>query len=262
MKIATWNVNSLKARLPHLLRWLGEQNPDIVALQETKTQDADFPVAEINAAGYQVVYNGQKTYNGVATLSRKQGDVLCRALPNHDDEQRRLLTTRHGCLHVVNVYVPNGAAVASEKYIYKLEWLLRLRDYLDELMRKGASIIVLGDFNIAPEDRDVHDPELWKGQVLVSEPEREQLQSLQSLGLRDCFRLFEQPAGVYSWWDYRAGAFRRNIGLRIDLILADVMAAGWCRSCAVDAAPRKWERPSDHAPVIAEFTLPPGTASQ
>jgi len=256
VKIATWNVNSLKARLPHLLRWLAEARPDIVALQETKIQDADFPVAEILAAGYEAVFAGQKTYNGVATLSLRRPEIIDRALPAHDDPQRRLLATRHGPVRVVNVYVPNGASLDSDKYQYKLDWLARLRDYTGELLQSGDPLILLGDFNIAPEDRDVHDPQAWTGQVLVSEPERARYRELVALGLRDCLRAVDPRPGIYSWWDYRAAAYRRNLGLRIDLILADRDSTSRCRSCLVDVAPRKWERPSDHAPVIAELDLP------
>lgn len=256
MKIATWNVNSLKARLPHLLRWLEAARPDIVALQETKIQDAVFPIAEILSAGYEAVFSGQKTYNGVATLSRRPMEIIDRALPAYDDPQRRLLATRHGPLRLVNVYVPNGASLDSEKYRYKLDWLARLRDYIAGLLRAGDPLILLGDFNIAPEDRDVHDPRAWSGQVLVSEPERARFRELEALGLRDCLRAVDPRPGIYSWWDYRAGAYRRNLGLRIDLILADGDSTSRCRNCLVDIAPRKWERPSDHAPVIAELELP------
>jgi exodeoxyribonuclease-3 len=255
VKIATWNVNSLKARLPHLLRWLSEAGPDILALQETKTQDADFPAAEIRAAGYDVIFSGQKTYNGVATLSRFQPELIANALPDYDDPQRRLLATRHGRLRVLNVYVPNGASLDSDKYQYKLDWLARLRDYAAELLATSDPLILLGDFNIAPEDRDVHDPQAWVGQVLVSDPERARFRELEALGLQDCLRATDPRPGIYSWWDYRAAAFRRNLGLRIDLILADRGSAARCRHCRVDDAPRKWERPSDHAPVIGEFDM-------
>ncbi|MCG3203115.1 MAG: Exodeoxyribonuclease III [Gammaproteobacteria bacterium] len=256
MKIATWNVNSLKARLPHLLRWLATARPDIVALQETKTQDAVFPVAEILSAGYEAAFSGQKTYNGVATLSRRQLEIIDRELPAYEDPQRRMLATRHGPLRVVNVYVPNGASLDSDKYRYKLDWLARLRDYMGGLLQAGDPLILLGDFNIAPEDRDVHDPQAWSGQVLVSEPERARFRELEALGLRDCLRAVDSRPGIYSWWDYRAAAYRRNLGLRIDLILADGDSTSRCRNCFVDVAPRKWERPSDHAPVIAELDLP------
>jgi exodeoxyribonuclease-3 len=256
VKIATWNVNSLNARLPHLLRWLADVHPDIVALQETKTQDHEFPIDAIRAAGYETVFSGQKTYNGVATLSRgtlRSGDAIDISLPRLDDPQRRLLTTRHDGITVVNVYVPNGAALDSDKYPYKLNWLTHLHDYIADLLARGEQVIVLGDFNIAPTDADVHDPQAWIGQVLVSDTERAHYQALIGLGMRDCFRLFDQPPATFSWWDYRAAAFRRNMGLRIDLILCDAQLASRCRGCDIDKAPRKWERPSDHTPVVAEF---------
>lgn len=256
MKIATWNVNSLKARLPHLVRWLAEVQPDIVALQETKTQDADFPVDAIRETGYSVVFSGQRTYNGVATLSRGEAvshKAISTALPGLDDPQRRLLTTRHADITVVNVYVPNGATLDSDKYPYKLEWLRRLRDYVEGLLAREERVVVLGDFNIAPTDADVHDPAAWQGQVLVSDAEREHYHGLIDSGMRDCFRLFEQPPRSFSWWDYRAAAYRRNLGLRIDLILGSPAMAERCRQCLVDRAPREWDRPSDHAPVIAAF---------
>ena len=255
LRVATWNVNSLKARLPHVLRWLQENRPHILALQETKTPDEQFPAAELKEAGYEVVFSGQKAYNGMATLSRQAGELLATALPDHNDPQKRLLSVRIGRFHVVNVYVPNGAAVGSDKYVYKLDWLKRLKEYIQASLERGEPTLLLGDFNIAPEDRDVHDPALWEGQVLVSEPERERFRTLLALGLCDCFRLFEQPAEVYTWWDYRAGAFRRNMGLRIDLMLVDAKTATHCTNCRVDVAPRRWERPSDHVPVLAEFDL-------
>lgn len=253
-KVATWNVNSLKARLPHVLRWLKETRPDLLALQETKTQDPDFPVDAFAQAGYRVAFAGQKAYNGVAVVSREPGTVIATDLPGPFDPQRRLLGLRFGAVTVVSAYVPNGASVDSDKYRYKLDWLARFQDYTRQLVAQGPTLL-LGDFNIAPEDRDVHDPRAWEGQVLVSEPERRALRQILDLGMRDCFRLFEQPEGAYSWWDYRAGAFRRNQGLRIDLILADLRRAARCTACRIDTAPRRWERPSDHAPVIAEFDL-------
>jgi exodeoxyribonuclease-3 len=256
VKIATWNVNSLKARLPHLLQWLADSKPDIVALQETKTQDVDFPHEAIRDAGYEVIYRGQKSYNGVATLSRDiwQSDVaLHDALPEFDDPQKRLLVSRHNGIHVVNIYVPNGAALNSDKYLYKLQWLRHLHAFIADLLKTGEPLLILGDFNIAPEDRDVHDPAAWTGQVLVSEAEREHYRKLIDIGLHDCLRLVAESAGIYSWWDYRAASFRRNLGLRIDLILANDQMASRCRDCGVDKIPRQWERPSDHAPVLAEF---------
>lgn len=253
MRVATWNVNSLRVRLPHLLRWLDESGVDIVALQETKVQDGEFPASQIQAAGYECLYRGQKTYNGVALLSRGRGADVVTELPGAADPERRVLGATYGRLRVLNLYVPNGASVGSEKYRYKLDWFDRLNTYLAELCCSDAPLLVLGDFNVAPEDRDVHDPAVWAGQVLVSEPERECLRRLMALGFCDLFRKFEQPPASYSWWDYRQGAFRRNHGLRIDLILANPQTAARCRACVVDRAPRTWEQPSDHAPVVADF---------
>lgn len=256
MKVATWNVNSLKVRLPHLLQWLAESQPDIVALQETKTQDADFPTNAIRDAGYEVVFRGQKSYNGVATLSRNrwQSDlVLHDSLPDFDDAQKRLLVSRHDGTNIVNVYIPNGAALDSEKFLYKLQWLRYLYAFISDLLKTGEPVLLLGDFNIAPEDRDVHDPAAWAGQVLVSEAERQHYRQLVDMGMRDCQRLIDQRPEIFSWWDYRAASFRRNLGLRIDLILANDTMAARCRDCRVDKTPRQWERPSDHAPVLAEF---------
>ncbi|MCC6202022.1 MAG: exodeoxyribonuclease III [Gammaproteobacteria bacterium] len=251
--IATWNVNSLRARLPLLLSWSAATLPDIIALQETKVPDEDFPGEAIGAAGYHALYAGQKTFNGVATLARSPGELLGTELPGFADPQRRVLLTRHGELRLLNLYVPNGAEVGSDKYRYKLAWLDALIAHVGELLRAPEPLIVLGDFNIAPEDRDVHDPKAWEGSVLVSPPERERYFRLLALGLVDVFRLFPQPDGAYSWWDYRAAGFRRNLGLRIDLVLASPAAAAACRGCVIDREPRGWERPSDHTPVLATF---------
>ncbi len=255
LKIATWNVNSLRVRLPHLLAWLSDVQPDIVALQETKLTDDCFPVQEIEAAGYQVAFSGQKSYNGVALLSRVPASEIIRDIPDLDDPQRRILAATCGQLRVLDIYVPNGASVGSEKYVYKLAWLDKLCDYIEQQLKVYPQLVVLGDFNIAPEDRDVHDPKAWEGQVLVSEPERAAFMRLLKFGLNDSFRLFDQPPGIFSWWDYRAMAFRRNMGMRIDHILISPALREHCRGCVVDKAPRKLERPSDHAPVIAEFDL-------
>ena len=253
--IATWNVNSLRVRLPQLAEWLTAVQPDIVALQETKLPDADFPAAEIQALGYQVTYSGQRTYNGVAVLSRTPLTPIATDIPGFVDEQRRVLAVEtQGCI-VVDLYVPNGKEPGSDKYAYKLRWLEALRGWLVELHKLGRPLIVLGDFNIAPEDRDVHDPIAWQGSVHVSEPERHAFARLLETGLVDVFRRFEQAPQTYSWWDYRAAAFRRNHGLRIDLILASQSLVERCTACRVDREPRRAERPSDHAPVIAEFML-------
>ena len=253
MKIATWNINSLRVRLGHVLDWLQSAQPDVLALQETKLQDADFPGAEIEAAGYQVRFSGQKTYNGVALLSRHEPSDLVTSIPGLEDPQRRVLAATIAGVRVINLYVPNGQRVDSEKYHYKLDWLNALRRYLGEQLQDHDELVVLGDFNIAPEDRDVHDPHAWEGHVLVSPAERESLQSLLRLGLNDTFRLFEQAEKTFSWWDYRLNGFRRNRGLRIDLVLASNALAERCNGCSIDTEPRGWERPSDHTPVFAEF---------
>jgi len=253
MKLATWNVNSIRVRLPQLLDWLAGAKPDVLCLQELKTEDAKFPRAELEAAGYACAVSGQKTYNGVAILSRRSlGDVV-EGIPGFADEQKRVIAaTVHG-MRVVCVYCPNGQAVGSDKYEYKLRWFAALRDYLSAELQNHPRLAVAGDFNVAPEDRDVHDPKAWEGQVHVSEPERAAWRALLTLGLKDSFRLFEQPEKVYSWWDYRMMGFRRNAGLRIDHVLLAEELARACASSTVDKAPRKLERPSDHAPALAEL---------
>lgn len=250
MKLATWNVNSLKVRLPHLLEWLAVNPVDVVCLQETKSEDQNFPQAELEAAGYRSVFSGQKTYNGVAILSREAaGNVQC-GIPGFEDEQKRVLAATINGVRVVCVYVPNGQEVGSDKYEYKLKWLSALRAWLKGELQKHPRLALLGDYNIAPEDRDVYDPVAWKEHVLCSERERDAFRGLLALGLRDAFRLHEQGEKFYSWWDYRMMAFRRNMGLRIDHIL--VSDALQCSSCIIDKAPRKLERPSDHTIVVAE----------
>jgi len=252
-KIATWNVNSIKVRLGHVLDWLATERPDVLALQETKTVDEDFPVGPIEAAGYRVAFAGEKTYNGVATLSLAPGEEISTELPGLQDRQRRILAATIGGVRVLNVYVPNGQEVGSEKYAYKLDWLEKLRDYAAVELSRHTRLVVLGDFNIAPEDRDVHDPEAWRGKVLCSDPERAALGALLEVGLSDLFRLFDQEERLFSWWDYRMLAFRRNHGLRIDLILGSKALAEACTSCRIDKEPRRLERPSDHTPVVAEL---------
>ena len=251
MKIATWNVNSLKVRLAHLLQWLEENPVDVLCLQETKLTDDKFPVAEINAAGYHVVFSGQKTYNGVAILSKHPIEDVQKGNPHFEDEQQRLIAATIAGMRIICAYVPNGQAVDSDKYIYKLAWLESLREWLDEEMRTHEHLAILGDYNIAPDDRDVHDPAEWAGQVLCSDKERAALLALNELGLTDSFRMFEQSEKSFSWWDYRMLGFRRNRGLRIDHILLSKTLAARCTACAIDRVPRKWEQPSDHAPVIA-----------
>ena len=254
-KIATWNVNSLKVRLPHVLEWIESEQPDVLALQETKTTDDNFPLNEIKEAGYFVSYTGQKTYNGVATLCRAPLETIATCIPDFEDEQRRVLAINNSGITVLNLYVPNGSEVDSDKYRYKLDWFANLHPFITKLLSNNDRLIILGDFNIAPEDRDVHDPQEWQGNVLVSAPERAEFDKLIAQGLVDCFRLFDQEDNCFSWWDYRAAAFRRNRGLRIDHILASKALFESCKKCYIDKNPRKLERPSDHTPVVAEFEL-------
>ena len=254
MKLAAWNVNSLKVRLPHLLDWLAQAQPDIVCLQELKLEDAKFPRSEIESAGYQSAFSGQKTYNGVAILSRLALADVSAGMPGFADDHKRVIAATAAGVRVVCVYCPNGQAVGSDKYAYKMRWFAALKDFLAAEIARHSSLVVAGDFNVAPEDRDVHDPKAWEGQVLVSEAERAALQALAALGLKDTFRLFEQPEKSFSWWDYRMLGFRRNAGLRIDHVLVTADLARRCTASTIDKAPRKLERPSDHAPVIAEFS--------
>jgi len=251
MKIATWNVNSLKVRLEQVQSWLAESQTDVLCLQETKTEDANFPLTELQQAGYQVVFIGQKTYNGVAIISKHAVSDVQYGIPNFEDAQKRVIAGTVNGVRIVCVYIPNGESVDSDKYQYKLAWLAALQTWLKDEMQRYPKLALLGDYNIAPEDRDVHDPVAWAGKVLVSAPERAAFSGLQQLGLRDAFRLFEQPEKMYSWWDYRMMGFRRNRGLRIDHIL--LSAAIECSACNIDKAPRKLERPSDHTPVWAEI---------
>jgi exodeoxyribonuclease-3 len=253
MKIATWNVNSLKVRLPQLLDWLRDHPVDVIGIQETKLTNEAFPAAEIEAAGWHCAHNGQKTYNGVALLARQPLGDVSRDLPGFADEQKRVIAATVAGVRVVNVYVPNGQAVGSDKYAYKLRWLEALRGYLQAELAVHPDLAVTGDYNIAPADEDVHDPAAWAGQVLCSEPERTAFEALLGLGLKDSFRLFEQPPQSFSWWDYRQAGFRRNLGLRIDHVLASAALAQRCRACTIDVGPRRNERPSDHTPVTAEF---------
>ncbi|NOX92151.1 MAG: exodeoxyribonuclease III [Gammaproteobacteria bacterium] len=258
MKLASWNVNSLKVRLPHVLDWLAEHQPDILGLQETKTIDDNFPLEDIQAAGYHVAFAGQKTYNGVALLSKAKASDVVTDLPGLDDPQRRVLgATVHtdgGDVRFLNLYVPNGSEVGSEKYEYKLGWLAALEKYIESQLAEHEKFVVVGDFNIAPDDRDLWDPEGWKDRILVSPPERAAFQRLIDMGLTDTFRLFEQDENTYSWWDYRAAGFRRNHGMRIDLLLSSPAMSKRCTASYVDKEPRKLERPSDHAPAVAEFS--------
>jgi len=253
MRLATWNVNSLKVRLPQVLDWLAENPIDVLCLQETKQQDADFPKDELMAAGYHSVFAGQKTYNGVAILSREPASDVQIGMPGYEDEQKRVIAATFGDIRVVDVYIPNGQSPDSDKYQYKLGWLQALHDWLKEELVRYPKLLLLGDYNIAPEDRDVHDPAAWVGNVLVSEPERDAFRALEVLGLTDSYRLFEQAEKTFSWWDYRMMAFRRNMGMRIDHILISAPLVAQCKSCTIDQAPRKLERPSDHTPVVVEL---------
>jgi len=253
VKLATWNVNSIKVRLPQLVDWLAQARPDVLCLQELKTPVEGYPRAELEAAGYASAVNGQKTYNGVAILSRASSSDTLADIPGFADDQRRVVAATVADVRVVCVYCPNGQSVGSEKYEYKLRWFAALREYLAKERAAHPRLAVAGDFNVAPEDRDVHDPKAWEGQVHVSAPEREAWRALLATGLKDSFRLFEQPEKTFSWWDYRMMGFRRNAGLRIDHILLSDELANRCTSATIDKAPRRLERPSDHAPAVAEL---------
>jgi exodeoxyribonuclease-3 len=254
LKIASWNVNSLNVRLPHVLAWCEAEQPDILALQETKLVDDRFPVAELAQAGYESAFSGQKTYNGVAIMSREPLTDVVSDIPGLDDPQRRILAATAGDVRIVNLYVVNGSEVGSEKFEYKLDWLNHVTAWLADEIEQHPNLVVLGDFNIAPDDRDVYDPEAWREKILCSTPEREALQRIFDLGLSDTFRLFEQEERTWSWWDYRMNMFRRKLGLRIDLVLASQPMAERCNASYVDIEPRRQERPSDHAPAVAEFS--------
>ena len=255
MKIATWNVNSLNVRLPHVLEWLAAAEPDVLVVQEIKQTTEAFPEGSFTETGYQAIANGQKTYNGVAVISRKPpADHVC-DIPGFEDPQRRVLASTIDGVRVVNLYVPNGQSVGSEKYEYKLSWLAALRDFLEDELKAYDKLVVLGDFNIAPDDRDVYDAEKWGDDILCSPLERKALAELLKVGLTDVYRNFEQPEKDFSWWDYRRAGFQRNAGLRIDLILASDAMSAACQASYIDREPRAWERPSDHTPVIAEFSL-------
>ncbi len=254
-KIATWNVNSLSVRLDHVLAWLASEKPDVLALQETKLIDEKFPVAAVEAAGYRAVFAGQKTYNGVALLSRAPALDVVTDIPGLQDPQRRVLVATFNDVRILNLYVPNGESVGSAKYAYKLDWLDKLTAFVGRQLEGHSRMVILGDFNIAPEERDVYDPAAWEGHVLFSSEERGAFRRLISAGLCDTFRVFEQPEKQFSWWDYRMGGFRRNHGLRIDHILASEPMCAACKSCRIDRGPRALERPSDHTPVVAEFDI-------
>ncbi len=254
MKIASWNVNSLNVRLPHLQRWLDEAKPDVVALQETKQEDHKFPQDALLELGYRSMFCGQKTYNGVAIVSRLPFSGECvTAIPGFEDPQKRVLAATVGDVRIVDLYVVNGEAVGSEKFDYKLRWLDAVREWLREEIATHPNLVVLGDFNIAPDDRDVHDPKRWHEKILCSTPEREAYRALLDLGLHDSFRLFNDEAGQHSWWDYRLAAFQRGWGLRIDLVLVSEALKARCMGAGIDRDPRTWERPSDHTPAWVEL---------
>lgn len=255
MKITTWNVNSLRVRLPQLLDWLAANPVDVIGIQETKLTDGDFPGEAIAAAGYQWIHSGQKTYNGVALISRHPLQDVSRDIPGFADEQKRVIAATILGVRVINVYVPNGQAVGSEKYEYKLRWLAALKEYIQAELAAHPRLAVTGDFNIAPADDDVHDPAAWKDQILCSAQEREAFQGLLATGLKDSFRLAEQAPASFTWWDYRQAGFRRNLGLRIDHVLASNALAERFESSIIDVGPRRNDRPSDHTPLTSLFTL-------
>lgn len=255
MKLATWNVNSLNVRLPQVLDWLASEKPDALCLQETKQEDAKFPYDALKEAGYNAIHSGQKTYNGVAILSPHAMEDIRSGIPNYADDQKRVIAATVNGIRIICAYMPNGQSLESDKYQYKLGWLKALTAYVDTELKQHPRLALLGDYNIAPEDRDVHDPAAWQGQVLVSEPEREAFRNIIALGLHDGFRLFEQEDKSFSWWDYRMAGFRRNLGLRIDHILVSSPLVPHCKASWIDKAPRKLERPSDHTPVVLELAV-------
>lgn len=253
MRLASWNVNSLRVRLGHLLDWLADVQPDVACLQETKTEDANFPVAELRNAGYHAAFCGQRAYNGVAILSRSEIQDVAHGIPGFADQLKRCIAATVDGVRVVCLYAPNGEAPGTDKYAYKLRWYEALTGWMTQALRQTPNLALLGDMNVAPEDRDVHDPKRWAGKIHASEPEREALRRLMAVGFADAFRLFPQPEKVFSWWDYRLNAFQRGWGLRIDLALLAPVVAKRCTACTIDLAPRRRERPSDHAPVIVDL---------
>jgi exodeoxyribonuclease III len=254
MKIATWNVNSVTARLPLALKWLESARPDVLCLQETKCTDDRFPKESFAELGYDSEVFGQPTYNGVAIISRVPPKDVRRGFPGDaSDAHARLIAATVEGIRIVNVYVPNGQAVGTDKYRFKLDWMRRLRGFLDESYGANERVFLCGDFNVAPEDLDVHDPRLWRGKILFSEPEREALDNIKGWGFTDAFRLHHEEGGLFSWWDYRAASFRRNAGLRIDHVWVSGPLAKQSSEAWIAKETRGWERPSDHAPVVAEF---------
>ncbi|MGI9166330.1 MAG: exodeoxyribonuclease III [Pyrinomonadaceae bacterium] len=254
MKIATWNVNSILARMPNVTRWLAAVQPDVLCLQETKCTDDKFPVDVFGEYGYRCISFGQQSYNGVAVVSRTECDASQRGYPGVEElGHARLLAVTVAGVQIVNVYIPNGQTVGSDKYYFKLEWMKRLRLFFETHYQKSQPVLLCGDFNVAPEDRDVHNPQLWQERIMCSEAERSALQEIKEWGFEDCFRLQHAEGGKFSWWDYRAGAFRRNHGLRIDHFWSSESLTARNKNTWIDIEPRTWERPSDHAPVVAEF---------
>lgn len=254
-KIASWNVNSIRVRLPQVTAWLAEVEPDVLALQETKTEDDKFPLTEIHELGYNVCFSGQKAYNGVAVLSKNASRDVCKELPGIIDPQKRVLGCALDEMQFLNLYVPNGEHITSKKYEYKLNWLKQLQLYIEESIKLSPNMVIVGDFNIAPHDMDVYDPTKWMNQVLCTDAERQAFRDILSLGFTDAFRHLSESQQQYTWWDYRMNAFKRNLGLRIDHILVSHKLIAKCTKCYVDQHPRGWERPSDHAPIVAEFDL-------
>ena len=254
MKLATWNVNSILARLPHVQRWLQAEQPDVLCMQETKCLDEKFPFDAFKEMGYCAEVLGQRTYNGVAILSREECSAVQRGYADDaEGAHARLLVANVKGIQVVNVYIPNGQAVGSDKFQFKLEWMGRLRNFLDANCDANTPVVLCGDFNVAPEDRDIHDPRLWQERIMCSQAERDALERIKQWGFTDAFRLHNEQGGLYSWWDYRAGAFRRNMGLRIDHVWVSRPLVARSSTARIDSEPRTWEKPSDHAPLIAEF---------
>jgi exodeoxyribonuclease-3 len=261
MKIASWNVNSLRVRLEHVTDWLDQNQPDLLCLQELKMQDVDFPSEEFTKHGYHSVFTGQKTYNGVAILSKVKLSNVVMDLPDFEDPQRRYIAADcpiadgADCLRIVNVYVPNGQALDSDKFTYKRAWFAKLQAAMRSSLASNPRVVLVGDFNITPSWLDVHDPKKWHGSIHCSDIERLMLQKLMAEGLFDTYRLFESQGDNFSWWDYRGAGYRANEGLRIDLILSSSAMLNAASDCEIDEAPRKLERPSDHTPVFAEYTF-------
>jgi exodeoxyribonuclease III len=256
MKIATWNVNSINIRMPQLSSWLKAADPDVVCVQETKCVDESFPVEELGAAGYQVAFYGQKSYNGVAILSKMPIEDVVKGLPDDNEEsQKRFIAGTVNGVRIVNTYVPNGSALGSEKFTYKLDWLQRLRHFFDDTCSKDAPVLLCGDFNVAPDALDVWNPAAWEGHIHFSLPERAAIHYVKQWGLTDVFRKLNGDVKEFSWWDYRAGSFQKNHGLRIDHIWTSHPLADACTKCWIDKSPRHLEKPSDHTPVIAEFQM-------